>query len=333
VVFHPAIYALLVGSVLISAMLIYSAYHGVRILMRWNIRSGGELQLNLERRTYLISTMVSYAFGFQLISFFLFIFTADSLHTLFVGAMCAAGSLNVNEFGYPTVILKTLNFILAGLWLILNFTDNRAYDYPLIKKKYLMLLLITPGIVIEAIIQANYFLGMEPDIITSCCGTLFSADAEGVTSGIVALPVLPVSAVFYATMMLSAALGIFFYIRGRGAYLFSLTTMMAFIVSVVALVSYISLYIYELPTHHCPFDILQAEYSFVGYPLYACLLGGTVSGMGVGILKPFQKIKSLVRVIPAVQRGLTLTSLSLSTIFLCIVVYSVVFSNLTLPLF
>ena len=332
-VFHPAIYALLIGSVLISAMLIYSAYYGVRILMRWNIRSGGELQLNLERRTYLISTMVGYAFGFQLISFFLFIFTADSLHTLFVGAMCAAGSLNVNAFGYPTVILKTLNFILAGLWLILNFTDNRAYDYPLIKKKYLMLLLVSPGIVIETIIQANYFLGMQPNIITSCCGTLFSADAEGVTSGIVALPVLPVSAVFYATMVLSVALGIFFYTRGRGAYLFSLMTTMAFMVSVVALVSYISLYIYELPTHHCPFDILQADYDFGGYPLYACLLGSTVTGMGVGILKPFQKIKSLVRVIPSVQRRLTVASWSMSTIFLSIVVYRVVFSNLTLPLF
>ncbi len=332
-VFHPAIFALLLGSVLISAMLIYSACYGVRILMNWNIRSGNELQLNLERRTYLISTIVSYAFGFQLISLFLFIFTADHLHTLFVGAMCAAGSLNVNEFGYPTVVLKTVNFILAGLWLILNFTDNRAYDYPLIKTKYLMLLLISPGIAAEAIIQANYFLGMKPNIITSCCGTLFSADAEGVTSGIVALPVLPVSAVFYATMALAAALGIFFYIRGRGAYLFSLATALAFMVSVVALISYISLYIYELPTHHCPFDILQAEYHFVGYPLYAGLLGSTVTGMGVGILKPFQKIKSLVRIIPSVQRWLTLTSLALSIIFLGIVVYSVVFSNLSLPLF
>ena len=46
-VFHPAIYALLVGSVLISAMLCYSSYHGLRILKSWNITSGSELQLNL----------------------------------------------------------------------------------------------------------------------------------------------------------------------------------------------------------------------------------------------------------------------------------------------
>ena len=332
-VFHPAIYALLVGSVLISAMLCYSAYHGLRILKSWNITSGSELQLNLERRTYLISTLVTYAFAFQLISLFLFIFTADQLHTLFVGAMCAAGSLNVNDFGYPTVILKTVNFLLAGLWLILNFTDNRAYDYPLIKKKYLLLLLITPAIVIEAFIQANYFLEMKPNIITSCCGTLFSVDAEGVTSGIVALPVLPVSAAFYAAMVLTAALGIYFYVKGRGAYLFSLANTGAFILSIVALISYVSLYIYELPTHHCPFDILQANYNFVGYPLYAGLLGSAVSGMGVGLITPFKKIKSLAQVIPSVQQRLTLTSLICNSIFLGIVVYSVASSNLNLAFY
>ena len=332
-VFHPAIYALLVGSVLICTMLCYSSYHGLRILKSWNIASGSELQLNLERRTYLISTLVSYAFTFQLISLFLFIFTADHLHTLFVGAMCAAGSLNVNDFGYPTIVLKVVNFLLAGIWLILNFTDNRAYDYPLIKKKYLLLLAITPGIVIEMIVQANYFIHMKPDIITSCCGVLFSANADGVTSGIVALPVLPVSAAFYGAVALTVFLGLHFYVKGRGAYLFSLANLGTFVVSMVALISYISLYIYELPTHHCPFDILQAEYHFVGYPLYASLLASTVTGIGVGVIMPFKKIQSLLPVVPAVQKGLALTSLVSGAIFMGIAICSVAFSNLTLDLF
>ncbi|UCF93427.1 MAG: hypothetical protein JSW39_04480 [Desulfobacterales bacterium] len=332
-VFHPAIIALLVGSVLISAMLCYSAYYGVRILKSWNIRSGSELQLSLERRTYLISTMMTYAFGFQLVSLFLFIYTADHLHTLFIGAMCAAGSLNVNEFGYPTVILKTVNFILAGLWLIINFTDNRGYDYPLVKKKYLLLLLITPGIVAETIVQGKYFLGLEPDVITSCCGALFSVNAEGVTSGIVSLPVLPVSASFYASMALTLALGVYFYFKGQGAYLFSVANSVTFMVSIIALISYISIYIYELPTHHCPFDILQAEYNFLGYPLYASLFGSAVTGMGVGVIMPFKKIMSLRQVIPTVQRGLAVAALILSTIFLSMAVYGVASSNLTLALF
>ncbi len=82
--------------------------------------------------------------AFELLSLFLFIYTADTLSSLFVGAMCAAGSLNVNGFGYPAVILKIVNFLLAGLWLIINYTDNKAHDYPLIKIKYGLLLFITP---------------------------------------------------------------------------------------------------------------------------------------------------------------------------------------------
>jgi uncharacterized integral membrane protein len=98
--------------------------------------------LILERRTYIISTILAYLFGFQLLSLFLYIFTADHLHTLFVGAMCAAGTLYVNAYGYPALIMKVINFLLAGLWLILNYADNRAYDYPLIRKKYFFLLII-----------------------------------------------------------------------------------------------------------------------------------------------------------------------------------------------
>lgn len=173
-VFHPTVIALYLSSILISFMIAYSAYFGVQVLKRWDIHSGSEGQLLLERKTYLISTLLTYLFGFQLISFFLYIFTVDRLHTLFVGAMCAAGTLRVNDYGYPALILKIINFVLAGLWLILNYTDNRGYDYPLIKKKYLFLLILTPWVLAETVFLVSYFLQLKPNIITSCCGTLFS---------------------------------------------------------------------------------------------------------------------------------------------------------------
>ncbi len=174
-VFHPAIMALYLASLLISLMTLYAAYYGVQILRKWDIKSGSDLQLILERRTYLISTILTYVFVFEIISFFLYIYTADQLHTLFVGAMCAAGTLKVNSFGYPALIFKMVSFIMAGLWLILNYMDNRGFDYPLIKKKYLLLLIITPFILTEAYLQGRYFLLLRPNIITSCCGSLFSS--------------------------------------------------------------------------------------------------------------------------------------------------------------
>jgi len=287
-VFHPAVIALFMESVLISFMIFYSAYHGIRILRGWDLKSGSELQLTLERRTYLISTILTYLFGFQLISLFLYIFTADHLHTLFVGAMCAAGTLYVNANGYPALIMKVVNFLLAGLWLILNYADNRAYDYPLIRKKYFFLLIIAPFVLVETILQGNYFLRLSPDVITSCCGALFSIENGNVASEIAALPSIQMKTVFYFSIVSTAVSGIYFYRKGKGGYLFSSMSAVTFLVSLASIISFISLYFYELPTHHCPFCILQREYGYIGYPLYGALFGGAISGMGVGILMPFK---------------------------------------------
>ena len=125
-------------------MIVYAACWGWKIIGGWDLQSGSEQQLALEKKTYLISTLMAYAFGFQILSFFLLVYVADDLHRLFVGAMCAAGTLNVNEYGYPAVVLKVLNCVLAGVWLVLNHADSRALDYPLIRKKYALLLAIVP---------------------------------------------------------------------------------------------------------------------------------------------------------------------------------------------
>lgn len=328
--FHPAIIALLVGSGFIGFLLLYSAYYGVRILREWNIRSGSELQLRLERRTYLISTMMTYAFSFQILSFFLFIYTVDRLSALFVGAMCAAGTLNLNPWGYPTLLLKLLSVLLAGLWLILNVTDNRGYDYPLIKKKYGFLLLIVPLIFTETFLQARYFLSLKPDIITSCCGALFTSETQSIVSKIIAFPRGFIEAAFFLGMGLTFGFGILFYRKERGGYIFSLLSLIIFLISILALISFFSLYFYELPTHHCPFCILQREYGYVGYPLYIALLGGGVSGMGVGLMMPFRKIESLKEAVPSIQRKLLVYSLASFALFLIIVLYRMVFSNLKL---
>ena len=133
---NPAIIALIIGSLLAAGFAVYASVMGVQIIRWWDIQSGSERQLALERKTYLITTIFAYLSGFQLFSLFLFVYTADHIHDLFVGAMCAAGSLNVNDFGYPTLVLKAVTFVLCGLWLIVNHTDNRAADYPLIRTKY-----------------------------------------------------------------------------------------------------------------------------------------------------------------------------------------------------
>lgn len=330
-ILNPTVIANLLAAYVGSGMLVYAAYYGAQILKHWNIESGEELQLILERKTYLISTVLSFVFGLQLLSLFLYIFTADALCPLFVGAMCAAGTLNVNAFGYPTLVLKILNFILAGLWLVLNHADNQGYDYPLIKKKYLLLLLISPFIVLETLLESAYFLGMQADVITSCCGSLFSSEkAGGLGSEIASLPARPMLWTFYSAMLVTLASGLFFYIKRQGGYLYAGFSLLMFGVSLMAIVSAISLYIYELPTHHCPFCIIMPEYRYIGYLLYVLLFGAVVTGIGSGLLLPFRDVASLKLVLDGFIGKLTMASVLLYALFTALVSYEILTSSLVL---
>ena len=329
-ILHPAALALLLIALLVSGMGIYAGYYGTRILGRWDPACGSEQQLELERRTYLISTIMSYILSFEIMSLFLFIYTADDLHTLFTGAMCAAGSFAVNSFGYPALLLKIVNFLLAGVWLIVNHADNRGSDYPLIRVKYELLNMIVPLLVLESLLLSVYFAGVKPDIITSCCGSLFSHESSSFSGDLASLPHLPMQIAFFTGMAITAFGGILFYIRGRAGYLFSIAATVTFLIAVASILSFICLYFYELPTHHCPFCLLQKEYGYVGYLLYVTLFGGAVAGLGTGVLMPFRKIGSLARIVPAIQRRLVLVTLVCYLLFTLITVWEMIFSALKL---
>ncbi len=327
-ILHPAIIALLVSSFLVTAMVLLAFWFGVRILRRWDLRSGSSLQLDLERRTYLISTVLAYVFGFQLISLFLLVYTADSLCTLFTGAMCAAGTFNVNGYGYPLLVLKVVNFLLAGLWLIMNHADNQAYDYPLVRKKYGLLMVIAPLVVLETVLQVLYFRGLRPEVITSCCGSLFSTGSATVASDIASLPGAPMRIAFSAVIVTTVVLGWAFAAFGRAGYAFALSAGATFVVGLASMLSFISPAVYELPTHHCPFCVLQREYHYIGYFFYTALFGGAVSGLGVGLLMPFRGIPSLAKVLPSLQRRLAVLSLAFTVVLALLTGYILLTSNL-----
>ncbi len=329
-ILHPAIVTLVVVSFLMTAMGLSGAFFGIRIIRRWDLASGSEEQLALERRTYLISTILSYVLVFEIGSLFLFIYTADSLHTLFVGAMCAAGALYVDPYGYPAFLLKILNVILAGLWLIVNHVDNRAYDYPLIRTKYALLLILAPLILAESLFQTLYFTQMKADVITSCCGSLFSAEGSAVSSEIAALPAKVAMAGFYFILALTFALGCVHLLKGKLGGLFSFASGLFFLAACVSFISFISLYFYELPTHHCPFCVLQKEYGYIGYLLYASLLIGVVSGLGVGVVMPFRGIPSLSGILPRIRKRLTVLCLLAYLLFAGLAILQMVRTDFTL---
>jgi hypothetical protein len=131
-------------------------------------------------------------------------------------------------------------------------------------------------------------------------------------------------------MALTFAAGILYCRKGRGGYFFSLMSALTFLVSIFSILSFISVYFYELPTHHCPFCVLQREYGYIGYVLYFALFGAGISGMGVGVLMPFRRVQSLTEIIPAFQKRLVLIALGLLILFTLIVTYRLVFTDFIL---
>jgi hypothetical protein len=136
--------------------------------------------------------------------------------------------------------------------------------------------------------------------------------------------------VFYSAMLCILICGIVFYLKGLGGYLYAALSLLMFIISLVSIVSFISLYIYELPTHHCPFCIIMEEYHYLGYLLYILLFGAVVSGLGVGALIPFRHVESLQFMLGGLIRKLALASIILYTAFTSLVTYEIVTSSLVI---
>lgn len=328
--FDPAIMALILVSVVSTSMLVVAASFALGLLRHWNIHSGSERQLVLERRTYLISTLLTWVFASELVSLLLFIYNAEAMSGQFVGAMCATGVLNVNPWGWPTLFLKIAVFFSGAAWLSLNRLDNQGYDYPLIRQKYLLLLLILPLVVAELVVQWLFFNGMNPNVITSCCGTLFSADAEGVAAEVSALSPRIALIGLVGSGGLVFVTGLAYARTGRGGVVFGLASVLALLASLVTIVSFVALYVYEHPHHHCPFCILKKGHGYAGYWLYIPLFLGSALGLATAVQGPWRQIPSLSRAAARDRSLFTGLSLFFFAVFYLVSAWLVFDSNLTM---
>ena len=327
---NPSILALMIVSGMVSLMMLMAAGFGVQVMRHWDIHSGSERQLRLERRTYLISTLVAFSFAAELISLLLYVYNAEQMSGQFVGAMCATGVLNVDPWGWPTLYLKIAVFFGGAAWLTLNRVDNEAPDYPLVRIKYGLLLLILPLVLAETLTQTLFFLGMDPDVITSCCGSLFSPEGSGVAAELSGVEPQTAMGLLLASGLASLLTGGWYLWRRRGGVVFAISGLTAFLLALVAIVSCIALYIYEHPHHHCPFCILKSGYDFIGYGLYIPLFIATALALGVGAISPFSRVPSLHRVIPAEGRRLVSLALTFLLLFYLLAGYAIFHSSLTM---
>lgn len=327
---NPPILALHLASLIQAGMLLFAAGFALKLRRHWDMQSGSERQVTLERRTYLVATLIVWVFVGNLLSLWLFVYTAEQLSGQFVGAMCATGVLNANVWGWPTLLLKLLLFFGGATWLILNWVDQQSPDYPLVRAKYAVLLLVAPLAAAELATQWLFFGGLKPDLITSCCGFLFGPEGTGVVSEVAGLDPGASLALFYGGALLLLLAGYRSWRDARGGRLFAVMAAINLVLALLAILSAIALYVYEHPHHHCPFCLLKAGHGFIGYWLYIPLLAGTALALGVGMLQSWRALPGLGLIIERAERRLSASALAAFLVFHAAVGWVLATSNLVL---
>lgn len=284
-ILSPGILALLAVCGLVAAYSIYAAATGLRILVGWDAASASEAQLWRERRSTLLSWVLGFVMGADLLCLAFFVGLAERLHVFLTGAMCAAGTLGANAYGYPTLLAMVAGFLLSVLWLLVNRLDAGAPNTALVRLKYLALVPVAVVLGTQAVLLVNFFARLDPAFITSCCGTFFDAEREGLGADLAHLPPALMRPVFWVTWGATCGVGLIANTARRWDGLYAVLSAAMLPIGLAAILSFVSVSIYDLPTHHCPFCLLQGEYDYVGYLLYAGLFLGATLGLGIGAVR------------------------------------------------
>lgn len=251
----------------------------LNIAKKYDIGATTPLQYQLEKRSYLVATLIKYIFYIKIPLFIFFIYTLDKISLILPGAMCAAGVVNATEYGAYLLLLKLLNLYLFAYWLVLDKEDTEDENQPYVKIKFQLYLALYLLFIIEISLETLMFLSIDIKDVVDCCGAIFS-NADGTyMAAMLNMPITLLLGLFYGVYMMIVLL---FFLKKDG--LFALFNLLFLLISLMSLISFFGLYIYEMPTHHCPFCFLQKDYNYIGYLLYFLLFVGTFYGITVGVI-------------------------------------------------
>jgi len=286
---------LTLSSLLVLFLGIFAGRTAIRVLRHWNPSSDSNLQIKLENEIWLASTLVEYGLGFQIFTLVLFVLAADKFCQVIVGAMCATGALLANSFGMPALLVKIAGVFLYGFWIILHKLDISSENYPLVRLKYIYLLLILPLLFSDLILQTLYIWYLSPDIITSCCAVVFGTSGETGQNLLESVSEPTLLSLYYGFIIFLTGMGCILLKRWLMplAVFFSSGWLVFLGVATVAIITVISSYIYAMPYHNCPFCILKPEYHYIGFVLYFTLIPASFFGLSIMFVEPFKKITDL----------------------------------------
>jgi len=254
---------LLIELILIVLMAI-SQVNIVRIVRHWDFNATTPLQYALEKKNYLVNTILYFTVTCKVILFLFFIQSLNALAGIVPGAMCSAGVVGSNHYGNALLLLKLLLIFGFGLWLIVNKLDLASITFPYLKRKYILFTLLFVGVLGEFVLEILYFSNIPLTVPVFCCSVVFQAPRLpfGYTQTLLVL-------FFY---LLFGSILLLNYLKQTMA---SFTCNLLFLfIAYYAITYFFGLYIYEMPNHKCPYCMLQKEYYYIGYLIWGSLFLG-----------------------------------------------------------
>jgi len=257
----------------------------VGIYKDWNFGSLDNSQYILEKKSYFTTTAVLFILSIKFVLLPFFAGVVDRLSDIVPGAMCGAGVISANSYGMLVFILKLSVLFLGVCWIIANKIDL-IHNYAFIKRKFELFFVIFGLIVLEFILQILYFTHISLESPVMCCSVIYGASDTGSAIPF-SLDKISFSALFIIEfVMLQAAL-------------WSKNSVLSFVLGILFLylgyyfaLHILGIYIYELPTHICPFCMLQKEYFYIGYAVWGSLFLGAFFAMAPFVLTVFIHQKS-----------------------------------------
>ncbi|MBQ6224600.1 MAG: hypothetical protein IJT33_05585 [Campylobacter sp.] len=272
IISQPFVMTLLFCEALVLFFCTIALFYGVKIAFKFDENLLSPKQYKLAQTSYLVSTIVKFALFVKLPLFLFFIWVLDELSSLIPGAMCAVGVIDATEFGAYLLFFKITNLFLLSGWIYLNSQDFKTKTCKFMKLKFRLFIIIFIFIFCEIALEYLHFFGIKTTHIVQCCSEIFKTSHFSVNA-------------FYHknSFILGAFYGIFtlfaFSAILRKQSLFSALSAIFVFVSIYALIRFFSPYIYELPTHKCPFCMLEKEYNYVGYAIYILIFLGAMPGV------------------------------------------------------
>lgn len=278
ILLSPYLMSIFIVEMIIITLGLVALFWSLKISLDFDRDSTTSYQYKLATKGYLVATIIFFIATIKLSIFLYFIWTMDSISSIVPGAMCAAGIVSATDYGSFMFGLKMVNLFLLCGWILIHINDTKSIESRFLKLKFTLFQPLFFLLVLEFILTMSHFSRITTDTPVACCSIVFS-QSDIATKAFIHTDTF-ILGLFFGSFVLYVLSGVL-----KKPLLFGFLSVGFAVSAIYALIRFFSPYVYELPTHMCPYCLLQSEYYYVGYLIYALVFFGILFGVSVLILR------------------------------------------------